>query len=41
MENKDAIKTLLLKAERCTDDNMKKAIKRKAEILRDNKTVSK
>lgn len=39
--SKDFIKELLLKAEKCTDIQMKKAIQKKIEILRDNKTVTK
>lgn len=41
MKNNESIKTLLQKAERCTDDNMKKAMMKKIEILKDNKTVTK
>lgn len=39
--NKEIIKKLLLKAERCTDVQMHKAIQKKIEILKDNQTVTK
>lgn len=39
--NKEIIKELLLKAEKCSDCEMAKAIKKKIEILKDNQTVTK
>ena len=39
--SKDIIKELLLKAEKCTDLQMSKAIQNKIEILKENQTVTK
>ncbi len=39
--SKDIIKELLLKAEKCIDVQMQKAIQKKIDILKENKTVTK
>lgn len=39
--NKEIIKELLLKAEKCTDIQMQKAIQKKIEILKESKAVTK
>lgn len=39
--SKDIIKELLLKAEKCTDVQMQKAIQKKIDILKENQTVTK
>lgn len=39
--DREIIKTLMLKAEKCADENMRKAIQKKIELLRGDKTVEK